>query len=207
MGPQTIDVPPLDRRAEVGTVHDDTRTVDLVFSTGSDVPRYDWMSGEKYIERLSMDPKAIRLGRLNSGAPLLNTHSAYELEDVIGVVEPNTAKIAGKVATATVRFSKRDDVEPYYQDVKDGIIRNVSVGYRIHKFEETAASAGAAAVRLATDWEPYEISLVPMGADPGAGTRGAKPSDTNPCVVVRSHSIVIADADRNRRARLAHARH
>jgi HK97 family phage major capsid protein len=48
-----------------------------------------------------------------------------------------------------------------FNDVKDGILRNVSVGYRIHKFlvdEETSENR-------AIDWEPMEISMVTVPAD------------------------------------------
>lgn len=208
-----IDVPPLDFRAAVGSVDRDNRTVDLVFSTGADVVRYDWMTDMRYIERLSMEPGAVNLNRLNSGAPLLNTHSAYELADQIGVVEDDSATVDGKKGRATVRFSKRADVEPYYQDVLDRIYRNVSVGYRVHKFEETTDNGNKLPVRLAVDWEPYEVSMVPMPADIGAQMKtGAKTRNAqfqlNPCVVVtRGPEIVKAeDADRVRFLRLAKSR-
>jgi hypothetical protein len=205
--PQTIELAPLDLRADVGVVTDETRSVELIFSTGADVVRYDWMTGKRYFERLSMDPKHVRLDRLNSGAPLLNAHSAYSLADQIGIVEPKTATLDGKTARATVRFSKRADVEPFYQDVRDKIIRNVSVGYRVHRFEETQGKANELPVRLATDWEPYEISMVPMGADAGARVRSSKDVPTHACVLVaRAIDVARQDADRGRRSRLARAR-
>lgn len=182
--PVVVQQSPLDFRAAVGSVDEDTRTVDLTFSTGADVVRYDWMADKRYIERLSMDPKHVRLERLNAGAPLLNTHSSYSLADQMGVVVDGSASVDGKLGRASVRFSKRADVEPFYQDVRDKVIRNVSVGYRVYRFEESAGKGNALPVRLATDWEPYEVSLVPMPADTGAQVRGAKPVDTNPCVLV-----------------------
>lgn len=215
MHPQTIELAPLDLRAVVGVVNDDARTVDLTFTTGADVIRYDWMSGERYIERLSMEPKSIRLDRLRAGAPLLDSHSAYSIANQIGVVEPDSVTLTGKDGRATVRFSKRAEVEPYYQDVRDKIIRNVSVGYKVYRFEETAAAKNTLPIRLATDWEPYEISMVAMGADPGAQTRGARAAvtmrtsrevPTNPCVLVARAVALAADADRARRLRLAKAR-
>jgi hypothetical protein len=185
---------PLDRRGAVGSVDVQKRTVELVFSTGAGVVRYDWLDGKQYLERLSLEAAHIRLDRLNAGAPLLNAHSALSLADQIGVVEPGSVKLTKQEARATVRFSKRADVEPFFQDVCDGIIRNVSVGYRVHRFEEQAAGKdNALPVRLATDWEPYEISLVPMGADAGAGVR-------------TSSTLTPADADRARRLRLASVR-
>lgn len=161
----------------------------MVFSTGAPVTRWDWTTGTRFIEKLSMDPAHVRLARLNAGAPLLNTHSGYDLSSVMGVVEDDSAKLSGKKGTATVRFSRRDDVEPYWQDVQDRVIRNVSVGYVVHRYEEIPAKGdNKLATRLAVDWEPYEISLVPMPADAGAQTRDGKTAagtsaSLHPCVI------------------------
>lgn len=181
-----IEMAPLDLRADVGAVKADDRTAELIFSTGADVVRFDWSTGKRYVERLSLKPEHIRLDRLNAGAPLLNAHSAYSLADQIGVVEPGSASVSGKRGTATVRFSKRQDAETIFQDVRDGIIRNVSVGYRVHRFDEQAGKNNEIPVRLATDWEPYEISLVPMGADSGARVRKSDDVPTNACVITRA---------------------
>lgn len=161
----------------------------------------DWWTGKRYIEKLSIDPKAVKLERLNAGGPLLDAHSAYSITDQIGAVVPGTAQIVKGEARATVRFSKRDAVEPIFQDVRDGIVRSVSVGYRVYVFEETQAKDDKVPTRTATSWEPYEISLVPMPADAGARVRHDR-LDTNPCVIVTPSD----DADRMRRFRLALAR-
>jgi hypothetical protein len=158
------------------TIDTDKRTIELVWSTGAEVKRADFWTGEQYIEKLAMGTGNIRMGRLNGGAPLLNTHGRYDLGDIIGVVEK--AWIANGEGRAVVRFSNRADVQPIWQDVQDGIIRNVSVGYNIHKFEDVTEKGEKVRTYLATDWEPSEISLVPIGADAKAGVR----SD-NPCEV------------------------
>lgn len=202
MRPQTIEVPPLDLRAALGAVNDELRTVDLTFTTGADVIRYDWATGQRYIERLSLDPKHVRMERLNNGAPLLNTHSAYTLANQIGVVQDGSAKLTASEGRATVRFSKRADVEPYFQDVRDKVIRNVSVGYSTYRQEDIGVAPNGMRIRLATDWEPYEISMVPMSADARAQTRSSKDVATCPCLLVMRASPAIADADRMRRFRL-----
>lgn len=191
---RTVQAVPLDLRAEIGTVDVDKRTVDLTFATPkADVLRYDWDTGKRFYERLSLDPKHVRMERLASGtAPLLNTHSAWSLASQIGVVV--RASVNGKLGDATVRFSKRADVQPFYEDVVDGIIRNNSVGYRVFRFEDTGESRNGYVVMLATDWEPYEISMVPMGADAGARTRSHKDIDTNPCVIMRGALSLEAEA-------------
>ncbi len=199
---QTVALPPLDLRADVGDINDDTRTVALTWTTGADVVRFDWETGRRFIERLSLDPKHVRMGRLTAGAPLLDSHSAYSIAHQIGVVE--RASLESKKGLADVRFSKRADVEPFYQDVRDKIIRNVSVGYRVHTFEELKENKQGLPVRLAVDWEPYEISMVPMGADAGAQARSSREVPTNPCVIRRAVELTDAtdDADRVRRFRL-----
>lgn len=196
MQPRTIEVPPLDLRAAIGEVNNDTRTVGLTFSTGADVVRYDWETGRRYIERLSMKPGDVRLDRMNTGAPLLDTHSAYSIANIIGAVEDGSAALVGKDGRAQVRFSRRADVEPFYQDVLDKIIRNVSAGYRTYMVESLGFDKKSGLeIRLSVDWEPYEISMVPMGADAGARTRSAKDVLTNPCVIVAQGRT---DADRHR---------
>lgn len=160
------------RLALLGSIDGENRTTEVVWSTGAAVKRFDWMREEAYIEELSLAEGHVRMGRLNSGAPLLNTHGRYEVEDVIGVVEK--AWLADGEGRATVRFSRREDVEPIFQDVKDGIIRNISVGYIVHRYEDvsTPEDIQNRTRRLrATDWEPTEISVVPVGADAKAGFR------------------------------------
>lgn len=208
---RTEDLAPLCVRAGLQTIDKQTRTVELVFTTGAAVRRYDWRSGQFFLEKLSLDPAHVRLERLNAGAPLLDTHSGWSLSSQLGVVEDGTAKVSGKRGTATVRFSRRPDVEPVWGDVQDRIVRNVSVGYVVYTYEETQAKGNRLAERLAIDWEPYEISMVPMPADTGAQTRDGKPSDdqrirTYPCEILIRTEPSDDDADRMRRFRLALAR-
>ena len=189
--PRVIDMPPLSLRADIAasSINDEARTVDLIFATVAPVMRYDWMGGEKFMEILSMEPGNVRLDRLNQGGPLLDTHSAWSVTDQLGAVVPGSVSLTKKEARATVRFSKREAVQAIWEDVKDGIIRSVSVGYKVYKFEETAPSkSNALPVRKAVDWEPFEISMVPIPADVGAMSRGAKPADTNPCQVVSTRN-------------------
>lgn len=197
-----IDLLPLAIRADVQTINTETRTAELIFSTGAPVDRFDWLSGKRYREVLSMKPGHIRMDRLNAGAPLLDSHSAYSVGDQLGAIVRGTARLDKGQALATVRFSKRAAVEPIFQDVQDGIISAVSVGYRVHRFEETEGRDGAVATRLATDWEPFEVSLVSMPADAGAKVREGDKSQTNSCVIVRA----IADGDRRRLLQLVRAK-
>jgi len=183
----TRDVPGLTLRALVvpGSVDREKRTVEITWTTGARVRRGFW---EPFDEDLSLDPKHVRMGRLQSGAaPLVDSHSINSLRTVLGVVD------RASIGAATVRFSKRADVEPIFNDVADGIIRNVSVGYFVHQYErQPKADGDAVPVYTAVDWEPYELSFVPVGADAGAGTRSAEAGPTMPGVFVsRSEEITM----------------
>ena len=182
-----IDLPMQTRSANFipTTVDIEARTVEMVWSTGATVRRRDWSTGQSYDERLSLDPTHVRLDRLNGGAPLLNSHEMYDLKGVLGVVEK--AWIANGEGRATVRFSNREDVAPIWSDVKDGIIRNVSVSYRINTFQ-IRDEAGKIQERLAVDWEPLELSAVPVGADPGAGFRSTEKTTNRRVEGARYHA-------------------
>ncbi|XYJ11807.1 prohead protease/major capsid protein fusion protein [Telluria sp. B2] len=168
---QIQQLPMMAREAPVTAVNAETRTVDLVWSTGAGVLRYDWYAERYYNEVLSMDPAHVRMGRMQSGrAPLLNTHSRWDLSSVLGVIR--TADLRDGQGLASAEFSKRAEVEPVYQDVVDKIIGNVSVGYTVHAFERIPpTNPGDAWTYMAIDWEPNEVSLVPIGADTDAGVR------------------------------------
>jgi len=202
-----LELPALQLRANVGSVDVTERTVELRFSTGAPVTRYDWWTGKRYIETLSLKKEHVRLDRMNAGAaPLLDTHSAFSVHDILGAVEPNSAQLLAKEARVTVRFSDRAEVEPIWRDVTRGIIRSVSVGYNVYKYEETTGADGKLPTRHAIDWEPYEVSMVPMPADYRAQVRAGDKSQFHPCAVVMRVDHAAADADRSRRFRLALAR-
>lgn len=166
------------------TINVEERTVELVWTTGAQVKRASWSRGD-YIEELSMAPGAVRMERLNKGAPLLDAHDSFSLRSQIGVVQ--RAWLDGNEGRALVKFSRRDDVETIFQDVIDGIYRNVSVGYKVHKTERD--ETGAVPVERAVDWEPYELSLVPIPADAGAQVRSEEPPATQPSDEERSMTL------------------
>lgn len=173
-------------RIAAETVDADARTAELVWTTGARVHRRSF-DGD-FIEELEVTPKAVRLERLNRGAPLLDTHWATELRDQIGVVR--RAWVSKGEGGAVVEFSDRDErVNGIFRDVQRGILRNVSVGYRVFKTEERNSNEeGGLTIRRHTDWEPMELSIVPIGADVGAAVRAGDEPQSNDCEVQRAFS-------------------
>jgi hypothetical protein len=162
-----------DAAFQPATLNEDTRTVELVWSTGAKVRRYDWWEDRYYDEELSLDAAHVRLDRLNAGAPLLKDHRA-SLDNIIGVVE--RAWLQDGEGRALVRFDAREEAAQIMASVKDGILRNISVGYSVRKYE-VIKEEGAVDVYRATDWEPAELSFVAIPADAAAQVRSAPESD------------------------------
>ena len=143
---------------ERAAIDEAARTATLAFASEAPYERY-WG-----IEILDCTPTAMRTGRLRSGANLLCDHDS---RDVVGVVE--SVEIgADRVGRAVVRFGKSARAEEVWQDVRDGIRRNVSVGYMINKAQLVETKDGVETYRV-TDWEPFEVSLVSVPADASVG--------------------------------------
>lgn len=194
------------REMPISNINGAARTVSCTWTTGAQVQRYDWYRDRAYLEELSTDPDHVNLQRLQSGnAPFLNSHSTWDISDVIGVVE--SADISPEGGNATIRFSGRDEVAPIWQDVQDRILRNVSLGARINQIEmiPPGAEGNDQWIYRATDWEPYEISLVPVNADGGATLRSGnappgRPPRLFPCVITERSIHREATASNNTRA-------
>jgi HK97 family phage prohead protease len=166
------------------TTDDEARTVELVASTGAGVPRVD-MEGP-FLEVLSLERSAIDLSRVD-GMPLLDSHRQDGVGRVLGVAR--SVRIESGQLIVTVEFSERAD--PVWEDVKRGIIRNVSIGYTVDRFADSAGAQGR--TRTATKWTLMEVSLVPVGADAGAQTRELK------CLILPRSRLL---SPSSRRARL-----
>ena len=182
---KSLDLPSVIRAASVSaeSIDMESRTVEMVFATNHGVVRGGFFT-EPFLERLSMKQSHVRMDRFKKGAPFLDSHNQDGLARVLGVVE--SAKFDGERGVATVRFSKRAEVDSVLQDIKDGILRNVSVGYRVHRFEEmdeTDEDTGLP-VFEARDWEPVEISAVAAPADPDAQFRSSTGQTTNSCAII-----------------------
>lgn len=159
------------RRAELraGSYDSKSGTFAAIAATSSPVQRR--IFGETVLEVLSMRPDAVRLDRFRSGrAPLLDSHRASSISDQIGVI--TDAHVENGQLVVSVKLSDRNDdrMKQIRADLAAGVIRNVSIGYSVYASEE-ATSADGNTVITRTDWEPAELSLVSVPADPQAHIR------------------------------------
>jgi len=139
-------------------VEEDDRRVRMSISSEEPVER------SFGLEVLRHSDGAVDLSRLDSGhAPLLLDH---DLTKQIGVIERTYLDQADRKLRSVVRFGKSALAQEVYQDVKDGIRSNVSIGYQIREMEQKNERDGTVAI---SSWVPYEASIVSVPADAGVG--------------------------------------
>jgi len=172
------------------------RTVDVIWYGGATVPRVNRKTGKPYNMRLEM--KGARLDRLNAGAPVFDSHmggndlmsliaGATGMKAQIGKVEKAWAD--GNKGMATLRFAKSDPrADAVWNKVEQGIASNLSFGTWIWEMgpenpeDETS-------VHVATDWEPFEVSPVPVPAD--YGTAFLESDDPKSLVTIQNLNLSI----------------
>jgi len=114
-------------------------SVEAVLATGAPIPRRD--AAGPYLEIL--DLTGLELFRAE-GVAVLDSHRRYGLEHVLGRVRE--LRVEGDELVGRIFFSRRPDVAPRVQDVRDGITPHLSVGF--------ASRVGATADRAACAPEP-----------------------------------------------------
>lgn len=171
---QRVDGPPLHRAASVDSFDDEARTVRLSFSSEEPYLRASFWD-EPWVEVLGHNDDEVDMSRLASGtAPVLFGHNAFDREAHVGVVDK--AWLKDGRGYADIRISKRAGADGVWQDIKDGILKSVSVGYQINERTLTKANEGSANEYRVTRWLPMEVSLVPVPADATVGVgRSADP--------------------------------
>jgi hypothetical protein len=174
------------------TVDRAARTVEVVWSTGARARNFVPSLGG-ITEELDMSPNAVRMAQLGSGnAPVLNTHRSSDARDVLGRVI--AARLEGGRGHARLQFSGAADVEPLWQRIADGTLRAVSIGYRVHRYDQRPDPVSGEMIYRAVDWEPFEISIVPIPVDRDAQVRGAAPQGApsfaiEPALADEDHSM------------------
>ena len=148
-----------------GIVDDAERVVQISVSSELPILRASWFKAPWW-ETLGHKRDEVDLARLQNGASVHYNHSRKR-EDRIGVVE--SARVANKRIEATVRLSKRPDIDDIWQDIRDGILKNISVGYSINERKLTRAGKGEPDEFRITSWTPHEVSFVDIPADPTVG--------------------------------------
>jgi len=150
------------------TLDDSTADSDqLTFSFSSETPVTRYFGDEV----LDHDPASVDLSRLNGGAaPLLLNHDP---DQVLGLVERAWIDPDKRRGMARIRWASNDRAQQVRADVEARVMPNISVGYAVID----ATSEGE--VMHVKRWQPVELSIVSIPADPTIGVNRAIPSTSS----------------------------
>ena len=139
----------------------------LTFSFSSETPVTRYFGDEV----LDHDPASVDLSRLNGGAaPLLLNHDP---DQVLGLVERAWIDPDKRRGMARIRWASNDRAQQVRADVEARVMPNISVGYAVID----ATSEGE--VMHVKRWQPVELSIVSIPADPTIGVNRAIPSTSS----------------------------
>lgn len=139
-----------------------------VLSLSSEEPCKRWFGNEI----LCHDAGAINLARLKEIGVVLFNHNTNEPIGRVLSVELDESQ---RKLRAVVEFDDDEDSDRIYRKVKSGTLKGVSVGYRVDVWEDIEAGAVSSNGRftgpcsVAIRWEPFELSIVSVPADPTVG--------------------------------------
>ncbi|HBO4864487.1 TPA: phage major capsid protein [Pseudomonas aeruginosa] len=165
---------------DLSTLDQEKRTVEIAVS--SEYPVRQWFG----MEVLDHTDAAIDLERMRSGAPVLIQHERHSAWSQVGVVE-EVWLAADRKLRARIRFSKGDEGSRIFNDIADGIRQNVSVGYIPLEMVLERSENGLDHYRV-TRWQPFEVSVVSVPADPSVGV-GRSQAETTHTVIVRGSTM------------------
>lgn len=166
------------------TIREEDRSVEFVAATEVPAQVMDYDRWEFVDEILLMDGVDIPE---NKQVPFLDSHDRESVDAVLGSMRDFRVEDGQLIGRAY--FSKREKAQAAFEDVKDGHITDVSVGYRVTDsvfvpLDEKAVINGRefdGPVKVTKNWSLKEVSLTPIGADPYAKARGAtRPENKEP---------------------------
>jgi len=163
------------RKATMRMSPDNTRNEDntlsfVLVSNDNGGMRYDWWSGESYEEVL--DVRGASFGSLNT---FFKDHDR-SVDSAIGRVK--NVREEGGTIIGDVVFGSGEAEQSIYRKYAEGILTDVSIGYRINKYE-VEEREGQHDIVTVTDYDIQELSAVGIGFDAGAKKREAEDADAD----------------------------
>ncbi|MET4309001.1 HK97 family phage prohead protease [Bradyrhizobium sp. RT4b] len=162
---------PLERRHAVPrprSFDPEALTIEAVIASNTPVRRRN-AQGE-FLEIL--DPAGLDIATTR-GASVLSNHNSGSLDAVLGSLDD--VRVEGDQVIGRVRFSSRPEIAAVVQDVRDGILRSLSVGYAVDEWKP-GKDANGQRTMTAVKWSIREASFVAVPADPTARTRATDPN-------------------------------
>lgn len=143
----------------------------LAFSSEAPVERYDWRTGETYLEVLDHSPGSVDLSYARDGLPFCLDH---RLSSMLGLAESVTID-ADRIGRCVLRQGNHPDAAWVFADMRDGIRPKISFGYWPGENYVQEKRADGVLVRRYIGWGPFEVSTVPVPADYEVGVGRSAP--------------------------------
>lgn len=176
------------RQAVAGQPDDGLLRLRLSVSSEAPYLRSTWWD-EPWVEVLGHGEEEIDMTRLNDGAPVLANHDRHTSHGntplaAIGAVERAWLEDGRIMADLTI--SRREALADLRQDIADGLVRNVSIGYMINERTLTKTNGeGQPNEYRVTSWTPFEISPVDIPADASVGLGRSADAPNHPVTQYR----------------------
>lgn len=160
------------RAAQAGQADDGLLRLHLSVSSETPYLRTSWWD-EPWIEVLGHKAGEVDLDRMNGGATVLanhDRHSAIGNTPLAGIGAIERTWLADGRMECDIVISRRDALADLRQDIADGLVKNVSIGYLINERTLVKANGeGKPDEYRVTSWTPFEVSLVDIPADATVG--------------------------------------
>ena len=160
------------RAAAPGQADDGLLRLHLSVSSETPYLRSSWWD-EPWIEVLGHRDSEVDLERMNGGATVLANHDRYSAHGntpLAGIGAIERAWLADGRMHCDIVISRREALADLRQDIADGLVKNVSIGYLINERTLVKANGeGKPDEYRVTSWSPFEVSLVDIPADATVG--------------------------------------
>lgn len=166
------------------TLNEQARTIDAVMATEQPVQVFDMRTWSVIREILVIDG-----GTFPEQVPLLDSHDRSSIKKQLGSTRNIRAeKGAPNQMVGTRHLSSVPDASEAFTKMREGHLRDGSIGYRVTGFQDlqpgesatikgrTFKNDGSDTLRISHEWRVMEDSLTPIGADDLAKTRNAPPT-------------------------------
>lgn len=169
-----------DLELDLRAIDEEARTVPASLSSEIEIKRF---FGTEVLEHSA---RAVNFERAKQGLPLLFGH---DQRAPIGLVED--VRLDGDKLRGVLRFSKNARAEEIWNDVREGFLKNISIGYRIDKWEESTDDDVVRAIR----WTPFEASIVSVPADHTVGVNRDDPALAAAALAPQAGAPAVATRD------------
>jgi len=204
----TREMPIQTRAAQLApaTFRESDNSIEVVWTTGFRRRAYDWNTDQVFEEELDVSAESVNMERFEAGTlQVIDSHDRYSgVSAILGIAFDG--RIEAGEGIARIALSTDPAKAGVVGDIRAGIIRAMSFGYSVEKYEITRAQDRTDGVNLplyrAVRWTPMELTFCAVGADPNAAPRSAeealtrsKPEHGMPCeFVTRSLAQPTKDA-------------